>query len=340
MTKFFSDILHENGLEGLYEMAKTHSLLGYVWDEISPEITPDSELFQNNRELVKRWFTIVAKIEEKNKQLNVLSEKVLTHFQSLNLSVRLLKGQSLAPLHDNPLHRSTGDIDVWVAPPLPARKNMSLSKRRNAVVEVLKAQCPRAKICYHHMDFYTISHTMVEAHFTPSWMANPFKNKKLQRYFMEEFDNENSDLNIIFILLHIFRHFFQEGITMKQVLDYYWVMKKQRCSVETLAMIKELGLDRFMRGLLWVEREVFGLEDKYIILPADEKQGQFILQTILEDKKNKRTIEDFTSANHLHNFGSRILRMSKLVSRYPNEALWELPWRIGHFVWRKWKKFV
>ena len=81
----------------------------------------------------------------------------------------------------------------------------------------------------------------MELHFTPSWMNGFADNKRLQKFFMEQvpvqFSNEielpdiseniNSptiEFNRFYILLHIYRHLFGEGIGLRQLMDYYHVL--------------------------------------------------------------------------------------------------------------------
>ena len=343
---FFSDILIRGSLEQLFEFSKHHSILGYVWDILQPELAKLSpESMAQNRRLMLRWYATVTKIEEKNKQLNELCDKVEKKFQSAGFETMILKGQSLAPLYDEPLHRSPGDIDIWLI------KEDKLSRNRNTIVKYVRRIKPKSKIYYHHMEFPSIKGIEVEAHFTPSWMANPYHNRKLQKFFIQEGRGARiQEFNEVFIPLHIFRHLFQEGITLKQVLDYYYVLKNRTTGCEEVStapdMLKRIGLKKFIEALCWVEQEVFGLQKQYMPFEPNEEEGHFLLQEIIgknyhsADSNSDLTISDFASDNHLHNFASRIKRVCTLVKHYPDEALWELPWRIWQFLWRHYKGYA
>ena len=353
MTEFFVDILSRGGLEQLFEFSKRHSILGYVWDILQPELAKlSSDSMAQNRQLMLRWYALAAKIEDKNKLLNAICNKVEEKFQSEGFETVILKGQSLAPLYDEPLHRSPGDIDIWLI------KDDKLSRNRDAIVNYVRRIKPKSKICYHHMEFISIKGVSVETHFTPSWMANPFHNRKLQQFFIQEFKGSRvqefkgsrvQEFNEVFIPLHIFRHLFQEGITLKQVLDYYYVLKRRNKAVPghiSEELIQELGIKKFVQALCWVEQEIFGLEEQYMPFEPDEEEGRFILREIIrkdqysENNNPGLTMADFSSENRLHNFCSRIKRVGALIKHYPEEALWELPWRIWHFVWRYCKGYA
>ena len=350
MTHFFQNILDTQGLKSLFEFSKKQSILGYVWDELQAELSscPEKQDALNSREdraLLARWYTVVSKIEEVNKQQNILCGRIEQKFMSDGFQTQILKGQSLAPLHRNPLHRSPGDIDIWLRK--KDGNNRNLAENRDCVVKYIRKIMPNSKIYYHHMELPSIGKTSVEAHFTPSWMANPFRNRELQQFFIQEFKSSKvQEFNEVFIPLHIFRHLFQEGISLKQVLDYYYVLRHRAASGEDAAsavdMLRRLGLIKFIRALLWIEQEVFGLEKALVFLESDEKEGRFLLKEILSRGRGDAsvTISDFTSDSHLHNFGSRIKRAVVLLGHCPDEALWEVPWRVWHWIWRRCKGYV
>lgn len=93
---------------------------------------------------------------------------------------------------------------------------------------------------YHHVDF-PVMKTAIEVHFTPSYMFFPIHNRRMQKWFEEvmgEQCNHRASLpdgygeihvpqvsfNVIYILSHLYRHIFTEGVGLRQLLDYYYVL--------------------------------------------------------------------------------------------------------------------
>lgn len=77
----------------------------------------------------------------------------------------------------------------------------------------------------------------VELRFMPTWLNDPFMNRKLQRWFEkvrdEQFDNvvgkyhvPADSFNTVYLLLYISKHFHEQGIGMRQLMDYYYLFRK------------------------------------------------------------------------------------------------------------------
>ena len=81
----------------------------------------------------------------------------------------------------------------------------------------------------------------VELHFFPCTMNNPIHNARLQKWFKRNADLQCSNVvtlpdgigeiaipttafNVIYQLTHLYHHFFDEGIGMRQIIDYYYVV--------------------------------------------------------------------------------------------------------------------
>ena len=150
-----------------------------------------------------------------------------------------------------------------------------------------------------------------------------------------------------YILLHIYRHFLYEGVGLRQVLDYYFVLRhteRDKGHTESTEitdiskLLKEFGMWRFTQGLMWVLQEVFKLEDEYLIAKPLEKEGKVILKSIMEGgnfghhsekgkrwKKYGKVFGAMTIAQHnLH-----------LVRHYPMDALTAPLWPVWHYFWKR-----
>ena len=89
------------------------------------------------------------------------------------------------------------------------------------------------------------------------------------------------EFNVVYQLSHLYRHIFDDGLGLRQVLDYYFVLKSQNGITPDnviLNEVKDLGMHRFACALMYVLREVFGLEKKYFVCEADREAGEFLLQ--------------------------------------------------------------
>lgn len=93
-------------------------------------------------------------------------------------------------------------------------------------------------------------------------------------------------------------HFFDEGIGLRLFMDYYYLLKSEECRVESEKfataiqnMLKHLGLWKFARAVMYVMREVFALDEQYMIAPVDEKRGKTLLNEIMKGETLGYTLD-------------------------------------------------
>ena len=94
-------------------------------------------------------------------------------------------------------------------------------------------------------------------------MYNPWMNKNLQRYYNKHADNQfhnydekagfthtTVDFDLVFSLVHIYRHVFDEGIGLRQLLDYYYILMHsvQEQREEAFKALEDLGMSSFVGG--------------------------------------------------------------------------------------------
>ena len=112
-----------------------------------------------------------------------------------------------------------------------------------AVIEFCLSKKRGEYVYYHNLDFPVLKATPVEVHYRPTWLYNPFRNRVLQKWFASqkvisnkeevksayaEYDGykiPSVEFNVVFQLLHLYKHIFEEGIGLRQLLDYYFVVQ-------------------------------------------------------------------------------------------------------------------
>lgn len=332
--------LKEADWNEIYAIAQKQCLLGVLFDGIE-RLPADSGI---SKELLYKWMGQCRMLEKANAQLNDAAVKVSNWFQKKGFRTCLLKGQGNALLYPNGAHRTPGDIDIWV------------EGGDKKVISFVRTILPNGKACYHHIDFPPYNGVEVEVHYRPSFLICFWHNRRLQRFYErvkeEQFLHRvelkgygelavpTAEFNIIFQLTHIFAHLMNEGIGLRQLLDYYFVLvKSDEGRVKNLAALqrelKYLGLWKFAGAVMYIMKEVFGMHESKLIVPSNEKYGIFVLNEVLEagnfgkyDKRNR-----FGHSKLGHNI-QRIFRDIRLMSYFPAEALSEPIFRVWHFFWR------
>jgi hypothetical protein len=348
--------------EGFFQFADEQGILGLTADgrRLMADGTGMRDADGFIDELTFEWGFVAQQIEEKNKAVNAAAVKLLKSLREKGFDGCILKGQGNSLLYPKPYRRTPGDIDVWVREDGRCKKEDGRCKREDVrrVIRLVKERNPEAKARYHHIDGGEIEGIEVEAHYRPSFMNNPIHNSRLQKWFEKNADEQFShcvelpdgageicvpteDFNRIFQLSHIFRHLLHEGIGLRQIIDYYYLLRQSNDKRQNnrLTEIKEtlryLGLWKIAGALMWVLGEVLGLEEKYLIAPKDERLGKVLLSDILNGGNfGQYDIDNIKADNKLKKNWQRLRRDFRMMRYFPSECLWEPVFRWYHFFWR------
>ncbi len=217
--------LKEADWKELYAIAKKQCLVGVLFDGIKKL---PAEHVGMKKELLLQWMAESQMLEKANVRLNDAAIQVSEWFRKKGFRTCILKGQGNALMYPNPYSRTPGDIDIWVE---------GEDKR---VISFVRSISPHEKACYHHIEFPSYKGVEVEVHYRPSFLLCFWHNRKLQKYYErvkeEQFSHRvmlgeqgkiaipTAEFNLIFQLTHIFSHLMNEGIGLRQLLDYYYVI--------------------------------------------------------------------------------------------------------------------
>lgn len=343
----------------LYDMAKKQSLVGICFAGVqktlssSPLKGEDPSVIGMPEMLYLTWMGMAAKIQQKNEQMNVSTKEALLFFREKGFPCQVLKGQGISLQYGNlSLLRQSGDIDVWAA----GGREKIYQLSRDVLGKITGAN-------YHHIHFPMWEDPEIELHIYPSFLSSPYRNWQLHKFCKlyepkdDEQDFPSTAFNLVFIMLHCYRHLCGHGVGMRQVMDYYFVLQqaKQRGSkgskgskgsessrgsrVETMKWVKRLGMGRFAPALMWVMKEVFGLEDEYLLCESDEKEGRFLLNEIMNtgNMGHGETRFQWGQKSALGRFVAAQKRNLHLMTHYPHEVLWSPLFNIWRFFWLKTK---
>ena len=331
----------------LFRESSRQTVLGITYQALS--LLPAEQ--RPPRKLLVDWHASVQKIICDNKRLNHDSIWVSERFLKAGFRGAVLKGQGNALLYPDPFLRTSGDIDIW------------LDGGRDRIISYVTHLFPKTRVQWQEVEFPVRKDTSIEVHTIPALMFHPGDRHRMEAYFDrhrdEIFGNEvelpgeegkisipTLRVNLTFQLIHIYRHIFNEGIGLRQLVDYYYLLlhlqRENRPELlrETAQMVGSLHMTRFVRALMWVMQEVFRLPDELLILPPDEREGRFLLREIML----AGNFGQFDSRNHLGkskwgNFWQQTLRNMRFLTHYPREVVWNPWYRLTQFIWRKRKGY-
>ena len=216
----------------LYSFASKQALLGLCFEGIErlgkeyPE-----ELKQNpiGRELLMTWMGKAQQIRRQNMKVNAVAGKLFAMLRVDGMRCCVLKGQGNALMYPNPYSRTPGDIDVWID--ASRERIMEYAQKKFELGNDIRLQ---------HLET-SLDGVPVELHFFPCSMNNPIYHARLQKWFRRNADLQCSHIvglpdgagdiaipttafNVIYQLTHLYHHFFDEGIGMRQIIDYFLVV--------------------------------------------------------------------------------------------------------------------
>mgnify|MGYP005863210613 CR=1 FL=1 len=333
----------------LYSFASKQALLGLCFEGIERlgEEYPE-ELKRNpiGRELLMTWMGKAQQIRKQNMKVNAVASKLFSMLREDGLRCCILKGQGNALMYPNPYSRTPGDIDVWID--ASRERIMEYAQKKFKLGDDIRLQ---------HLET-SLDGVPVELHFFPCSMNNPIYHARLQKWFRRNADLQCSNVvglpdgagdiaipttafNVVYQLTHLYHHFFDEGIGMRQIIDYYFVASMLNVNCEMLTWLqkdlKHLGLWKFAGAVMYVLHEALGLSGEKMIAPMDEKRGKLLLAEILNGGNFGRHFTKYGGFTHQSmgkKYFLKIWRNMHFVRYYPAEALSEPFFRTWHFFWR------
>lgn len=291
------------------------------------------------KQLLFEWLGVSERVKAQNAAMNKEAARLTNLFAQTGHKTAILKGQANARLYPQPWSRQPGDIDIWVdggrERVVETVKNLGLLEG-NIAKYTLEGE---STMSYHHLHLKRDKNDIeVEVHFRPSsGNLNPFTNKRLQAYLEEEIQKDctlvdegfrvpNMRFAHVMQMAHIQRHFISEGVGMRQVIDYYYLLKSDanKDRNDILYRLQSFGLNHTAEALMWVLHEKLGLEEEYLLAPIDEKRGKILLQNIME------------GGNFGHYFrGSRTRGSWKKIMRKQNHRLTMLRFDAREAIWHE-----
>lgn len=346
----------------MYQMAQEQSLLGICFEALQRMGGNSEDGWQKigiPEMVYLRWMGLAAKIRKRNEVVNRQCKELQERIARDGLRSYIMKGQAVGTLYkvdgfretvrDISSLRQSGDIDIYI------------EGGRKKVVEYAKTIGEVSGINELEMHVEVYKDTEVEFHYRPFIMRNPFTNRRLQRFFQEEAEacfahrvklgGEEMEIcaptlrfNIIHQMAHIRLHLFTEGIGMRQLMDFYFVLRSVREESDVQGIqevIHDLGLTRFACALMWVMKTVFlgdldrnSEKELFLGYEPNEEDGQLLLQEVMQGgnfgKYNEEQNNRKTKASYrLWALLIRNLRLSRF-DRW--DWFWGPLWRVGQKV--------
>ncbi len=320
-----------------------------------------------------QWIGKARIIEEKNRAFTNSCAEVVGQLEKDGFKCCVLKGQANHRYYPKEmgLRRSSGDIDVWTVPDgMDSEEGKAKSGAAHPVrrtLEYVEREHELTGLCWLHCNFNHREGVPVEVHFRPSFMNEPCKNRRFLKHFADiekcvkrekidgvELPVMKVEEDVVYQMNHIYRHLIDEGVGLRQIVDYYFLLKTFENELsqmenefpmkkkEVMKTVEWLGMKRLAGALMYVMKEVFGMRNEALLCEPNEKEGKFLLSEIMtagnfghSDPRMDELNTSSTFKRQVSQAWRRFKRNMRFVANYPGEVIWEPFARMYHFSWKK-----
>lgn len=327
-----------NDSSKLFVKAQRQAIDGVLLDGFV-RLKTNADSIQDYKKTKLHWIACALQIEQRNDLTNLRARQLTDFFMSGGYRSCVLKGQGVALLYPNPKRRRCGDIDLWV------------EGKRDDIVNYIRSK--GVKVYDVHLVHATaefFKDVPVEIHFRPSWMYNPFLDRKLQTFFAsqasEQFAHYDEKVgfayptvffNLVHSMVHINRHVFEEGIGLRQLMDYYFILihSSREERTEAYNVLCSVGLRKFVGAVMYVMQKVFLLEEDLMLCRPNSILGSRLLDSIMAGGNFGKALGLKHGRNKLEKGLLQLKHNLRLMLPYAKEAMWIPFFQVWHYGWRK-----
>lgn len=324
-------------LNDLYNISLKQALVGICFNGIR-KLKENNHIADNN--IYVKWLGAASVVQKRNDELKKQCVEIQQILLNNGFNACVLKGLGVATLYHEKMSllRQSGDIDIWLIP-----DSLNYKSHFKKIYNRIKLLFPISNFTVQHIAVPYNKGIDVEIHFIASKMMNPFYNIRLQKWLLNNVENKfdkkigvytpSNKFNIIYLLQHCYNHYIFEGVGLRQIMDYYFLLINFSDTANKKEIVEELrylNLYKFATAMMWVLIYAFNLERKYLLCEPNEKLGKILLCSIM----NGGNFGVYGDTNIMKNHDDKnkflFLRLKqglKMLSLYPSEVIW-MPYSI------------
>lgn len=268
----------------LYEIAHQQQLVGVCYRGVQALFEYGLRVPQD---LIIEWMSEAELIEQRNDLYTQRCIKVQTRLSDKSFMSSVLAGQGAARDYGEGLQtlRQPDSIDIFA--------NGTLEELQEFAERIGQEVGPHD---YRQLPLLAWDDTEVHLHYRIAIGKNPIRNRLLKTWFEKnrkalyvkdgEITRPSAAMNAVYMLVHLYWKFLYEGITLRDLMDCFYAMKRLAAKDRSVAInfekvLKGFGLLDFSRGVVWAMQEAFGLEPEAQIVKPLASKGSFILHQVM-----------------------------------------------------------
>lgn len=251
--------------EKVYQLAEEQSVIGVVLAGIEHSRVKPSQ------ELLLQWIGEVQMLEQQNKEMNSFVADLIEKLRAADIYTLLVKGQGIAQCYERPLWRACGDVDLFLS-------DDNYQKAKSYLLPIAELLEPEG-LYKKHFEML-IDPWVVELHGSMRSGLSSRMDRVIDETQKEVFygGNVRSWLNgktqvflpgvncdVIFVFTHFIKHFYCEGLGLRQICDWCRLLWTYRSKIDTELLEKRLRKMRLVSE--WKAFAAFAVE--YLGMPSE-----------------------------------------------------------------------
>ena len=328
-------------------LADIETVRGLLLDGISllpRELMPDEDTVMD---LVGRQNKI-AQYNKVHRETIVQIDKAL---KANGITAVFMKGQITALRYPQPLHRQPGDIDFVVS-------KEDFAKTLDTLETIGKVD---RTLVHEHHGMAWVNGVTIEPHYKVHNYQRPSTDKAMQEMFAEIYPDKLAQADIdgynvsifpptfesVFLVSHMVNHVYEEGLGLRQVIDYAMFLNKRADNIYWLIhdeYLYRMRMQRAFRIFTCVCVEYLGLPQPSQVQPFSFKEKEWAKKLI----DDIMTVGNFGRGQYvfhhngwqdaLRNYCWVLDRCHHLDFVCPSEARWWIVSKFTRFFWKMHKQ--
>ena len=334
-SKALTRQLTDDEWESLYMVCEKQAVLGIAFvgiQKLPKEQMPPIDLFE-------KWSEKAQRAKDRNELYNRRCKEICDTFDSNGYESCIVKGQSNIVYYPEDLknYRAARELDIISWPMGQKAGKRDIMEYVNFLY-ISSSRHLKPKVVYHHVEWDTAT-IPVDIRIEPSYFNCPWHDRRFLKWLNENISASKIELgipiastyfNVVYLLVHLYRRMFCEGISMDFLLDLYFILvrfnKESVNKEELMKVLSHLGMRRFTTGIMYVLRTVFDMADEYLLCPPSKRAGKFVLTMTMqrgyaiESERHKR----FKRLSSIKRIFTWTRRNWRFLPQYPLEVFFDL----------------
>lgn len=305
----------------VYGLAEEQSVLGLVTAGIEANTNrTDGTNVNIPQEWNLQFIGSTLQIEQQNKDLNAFLSRLIDRLRKEDIYSVLVKGQGIAQCYEKPLWRSSGDVDLLLSSDNYERAKKVLIPLAIEVESEFKA--------FKHVGMTMQNGIVVELHGTMHSRLSRRVDKVIDGAQRDVFFGgsvrswynngthvflPSPDNDVIFVFIHILKHFYIGGIGLRQICDWCRLLWTYRSKLDLRVLesrIRKMGLMSE-----WKAFGAFAVE--YLGMPVEAMPFYDVRGKMEEGRWRKKAERIMESVLESGNFGhNRQMAKGKIRSAW------------------------